>query len=388
MRKFILIFMLLCLASSIYAQENWGPAESVAPVSWFDFCPFRSYGFSYPCISSNDSLIYLYYNCVDTSGIASSVYLNGEWQIPEPVQIATGNFWPEPLFLFDQNDTLLYITATLPGGFGDTDIWAAQLVNGAWSDPFNLGPLINTAGEENSPSIPDDESALYFSRNDTVMYSEIINGQFITPVPLPPAINSNLTESHPRISRDGQRLYFNRAITSMHPDSMFVSHFTNGTWQVPVSMNSNINFESYNPNCPMVHGISFAPSFSMDGAKMYFTRFFVFGQFCEPGWDILRSELITEIGAAQPSTPSAFSLSAYPNPFNSTTNITIDGNLKSVSEIAIYDITGRRIKSFAPAPLITWDGTDSRGEPVSSGIYFVKATASGFEKSLRVTLIK
>jgi hypothetical protein len=84
----------------------------------------------------------------------------------------------------------------------------------------------------------------------------------------------------------------------------------------------------------------------------------------------------------------AIIFSAYPNPFNSATNISIDGNLEAVSEIAIYDITGRRIKSFAPVSQITWDGTDNRGTPVSSGIYFVKAIAESFEKSLRITLIK
>jgi hypothetical protein len=100
------------------------------------------------------------------------------------------------------------------------------------------------------------------------------------------------------------------------------------------------------------------------------------------------SELMTDIVDGSPTLPPAFSLSAYPNPFNSTTNISIEGNLKSVSEIGIYDITGRRIKSFVPASQITWDGADSRGEPVSSGIYFVKAKAVDFEKSLRITLIK
>ncbi len=81
-------------------------------------------------------------------------------------------------------------------------------------------------------------------------------------------------------------------------------------------------------------------------------------------------------------------LSAYPNPFNSTTNISIDGNLEFVSEIVIYDITGRRIKAFAPAAQIAWEGTDSRGVPVGSGIYFIKAAAGSLEKSLRITLIK
>jgi hypothetical protein len=388
MRKLIFILFIGCLAAPIYAQENWGPATHYVTDGWEEFYPFRTYGFSYPCISSNDSLLFLYYNCVDTSGIASSVYLNGEWQMPEQIQIEAGNFSPEPLFFFDQNDTLLYFTAGLPGGYGDFDIWAARLVNGAWGYPFNLGLQINTAGEENSPSMPDDASGLYFTRNDTIMYSEIVNGQFTEPVVLPPAINSELAESHLRISRDGLRLYFNRAVTLMNPDSMFVSYFINGSWQIPVPMNSNINFVSYNPNCPMVQGDSFAPSFSLGGAKMYFTRFFVYGEFCEPGWDILVSELITEIETTPGTTPSAFSISAYPNPFNSQTNISIDGDLETVSEITIYDITGRRIKSFYPALRITWDGTDDRGTPVSSGIYFVKATSGNSNQSLKITYLR
>jgi len=165
-----------------------------------------------------------------------------------------------------------------------------------------------------------------------------------------------------------------------------VSYFSNGVWQQPFGLNGYINYN--NSPCPMIPASSCQPSFNFDGSKMYFSRFELWGPWCDPILDIFVTELVTDIEGDSPVTPSAFSLSAYPNPFNSTTNISIDGDLESLSEIAIYDITGRRIKSFSPASLITWDGTDNRGEPVSSGIYFVKATAQGFEKSLRVTLIK
>jgi hypothetical protein len=292
------------------------------------------------------------------------------------------------LFFYDQGDTLLYFDVDRAGGYGGQDIWAIRLVNGAWSEPFNLGPVINSTVNEAGPSMPDDGSRLYFTRAGEIVYSDIINGQFTEPDTLPSIINSDLNESYPKISRDGQRLYFRRYGTYYLPDTFLVSYFTNGQWEEPFPLNNNVNCNHIDPNCPMSPCASYGPSFTGDGTKMYFTHFVAYGQFCEPGWDILASELVTDIDSPSPLVPSAFTLSAYPNPFNSATNISIDGNIEAVSEVAIYDITGRRIRSFEPASRITWDGADSRGKPVSSGIYFVKATAADFETSLRITLLK
>ena len=72
------------------------------------------------------------------------------------------------------------------------------------------------------------------------------------------------------------------------------------------------------------------------------------------------------------------SLTAYPNPFNSTTVISYS-NLEGV-EIEIYDITGRLVKTFDTRGIkeakVTWDATAASGEKVCSGIYFARASAS------------
>jgi hypothetical protein len=392
LRKFILIFVILCLASSIYAQENWGWPQDIVPESWHNICQGTVYGFQYPSISSNDSLIFVSYYCLDSSqyfsGIGYSEFFDGQWQPLESFPIQVEWEYPIPLYYYDQDDTLLYFSMEMPGGYGGTDIWASQLINNTWSQPFNLGPVINSTGIETSPSLPNDDSRLYFSRSGTLMYSDKINGQYDDPVALPNLINTDLTENHPRISRDGQRLYFNRYGLYYRPDTIMVSYFSNGQWQEPFPLNGNINCNHYNQYCAMIPCSSYGPSFSGDGAKMYYTHFSPWGMFCDPIYEIWVSELVTDIGDESVAIPSAFSLSAYPNPFNSATNIAIEGNLEAVSEIAIYDITGRRIKSFAPASLITWDGTDRRGKPVSSGIYFVKVGAGNIEKSLRITFLK
>lgn len=56
----------------------------------------------------------------------------------------------------------LYFVSDMPGGYGGTDIYRADIVDGKWSEPENLGPDINTAGNEMFPFIEED-GTLYFS---------------------------------------------------------------------------------------------------------------------------------------------------------------------------------------------------------------------------------
>ena len=82
--------------------------------------------------------------------------------------------------------------------------------------------------------------------------------------------------------------------------------------------------------------------------------------------------------------PSTVNLTNYPNPFNPSTTISFSAtDLTSLlrssgnTELAIYNILGRKVKTF-PNQWITqssdqhiiWNGDDSEGNSVSSGIYF------------------
>jgi len=91
----------------------------------------------------------------------------------------------------------------------------------------------------------------------------------------------------------------------------------------------------------------------------------------------------------------------YPNPFNPTT--TIKYSIASLSNInlTIYDIIGRKIKSFEKEGLsagqhaVFWDGTNNNGVKVSSGIYIYKFHAISlegdgkvFEQTKKLMLVK
>ncbi|MBV5314948.1 MAG: OmpA family protein [Prolixibacteraceae bacterium] len=64
----------------------------------------------------------------------------------------------------DKTGTILYFASDMPGGYGKSDLYFSVFMNGQWSKPFNLGPKINTEGNEFFPFISND-GVLYFGSN-------------------------------------------------------------------------------------------------------------------------------------------------------------------------------------------------------------------------------
>lgn len=60
--------------------------------------------------------------------------------------------------------SIMYFSSTSPQGFGGSDLYYSQFINGKWSMPENVGPAINTKGDESFPFLAND-STLYFSSN-------------------------------------------------------------------------------------------------------------------------------------------------------------------------------------------------------------------------------
>ena len=98
--------------------------------------------------------------------------------------------------------------------------------------------------------------------------------------------------------------------------------------------------------------------------------------------------------------PHAFRLYAnYPNPFNPATSIRFDLAAAGFVTIAVYDVNGRLVRTLLSEPRTTgsysvkWDGRDSSGNPVPSGIYVCKmefrsADGRRFTQSLKMGLVR
>ena len=61
-----------------------------------------------------------------------------------------------------QNGKTLFFASDMPGGYGGTDLYKSEFSNGEWGEPVNLGPDINTEGNEMFPFLYDDQM-LYFA---------------------------------------------------------------------------------------------------------------------------------------------------------------------------------------------------------------------------------
>jgi hypothetical protein len=64
----------------------------------------------------------------------------------------------------NKDGTTIYFASNMPGGYGGTDIYRTDYKNGAWQEPVNAGPSVNTAGSELFPSL-DELGMLYFASN-------------------------------------------------------------------------------------------------------------------------------------------------------------------------------------------------------------------------------
>ena len=102
------------------------------------------------------------------------------------------------------------------GPAGTADLWRARLVNGHYTEPENLGDVINTAGQDIEGYIAPDESFLIFSSNgqpDTrgsydLYISYQRDGQWTKPRNLGDSINSDGWDFGAKISPDGKYLFF------------------------------------------------------------------------------------------------------------------------------------------------------------------------------------
>ena len=93
--------------------------------------------------------------------------------------------------------------------------------------------------------------------------------------------------------------------------------------------------------------------------------------------------------------PNEFSLSPnYPNPFNPSTQISYQLPRASQVTLTIYDILGNRVNSLVnelqPAGVyqVTWDGTNSRGQRLESGIFIYELQAGDQVLYQKMTMIK
>jgi hypothetical protein len=83
-----------------------------------------------------------------------------------------------------------------------------------------------------------------------------------------------------------------------------------------------------------------------------------------------------------------------PNPFNPRTEISFELARGGPATLRVFDASGRLVRTLVEGSLQTgshraeWDGMDSRGRKATSGVYFYRLTAPGFESAKKMLLLQ
>ena len=165
----------------------------------------------------------------------------------------------------------LYFESLRPDGEGQWDIWVSTraIKEDDWGAATNLGPPINTADWQNSPTISVDglelifgDWGLYAARRATVSdpWGQPENGSLIN-------VNASKANSTPCLSSDGLSLFLSSQGAWNPSDGLYVSTrpTRDDLWSEPVNLGPTVNGDSTWENA--------YPSISADGLVLFFASF-------------------------------------------------------------------------------------------------------------------
>lgn len=172
------------------------------------------------CFDSKFSNIY-YTLCSGKDGkgkscrIYSATATGSEWGDPTPLAFSSDSFNCGHPSL-SKDGQVLYFSSDMPGGYGGKDIYYVTYTkrSKSWGDPINLGPVINSAGDEMFPFIHED-GTLYFSSNGhmglggvDIFYAKGSGTDWSDPINMKSPVNSGGDDFSIILSKDKESGYF------------------------------------------------------------------------------------------------------------------------------------------------------------------------------------
>lgn len=173
------------------------------------------------CTLSADGRTLIFTSCYGRQGYGScdlyiSEKIGEEWSEPRNLgPLINSSFWDSQPSLSADGRRLFFIS-NRPGGVGSRDIWlASKNENNEWEKPVNLGRSINTVNDEVSPFIHPNNKTLYYATNGLpgfggfdIYYSNELDEQWEKPENLGPPINNGEDQVSLFITADGNRGYY------------------------------------------------------------------------------------------------------------------------------------------------------------------------------------
>jgi Tol biopolymer transport system component len=231
------------------------------------------------------------------SDIAIADYIFGEpTNLGPPVNSASTEQSPS----LSADGLSLFFASNRSGGSGGRDLWVTkrETIHDDWGQPVNLGTVVNIGAEDRGTSISADGLELYFHSGrsggqggDDILVTTraSIEDDWGAPVNLGPAVNSSGIEHNPYISADSLTLVFASTRSGGSGDED-IWITTRDTVNHPWAQAVNLG--------PLINSSSkgCGPSLSPDGSKLFFQSTRPGGSGLEDIWVSTRASISGEWG--------------------------------------------------------------------------------------------
>jgi outer membrane protein OmpA-like peptidoglycan-associated protein len=165
-----------------------------------------------------------------TAGVSISSNESGEWGKPVALNITNDyNFNEKANYFLTNNRMTLLMSVEREDSRGDRDLYVSFMnADSTWTEPKNLGDIVNTAAEESAPFLASDDKTLYFSSkgfsgyggNDIYMSRRLDDTwtNWSEPENLGPEINSPLEDLFFNIPANSEFAYYSRGVSDTNTD--------------------------------------------------------------------------------------------------------------------------------------------------------------------------
>ena len=209
----------------------------------------------------------------DEDLVLSKKDLRGRWTEPESLSKNINTKLNEGTCTISADGRKLIFTSCIGRqGYGSCDLFQSLRIGDEWTEPKNLGPLVNSAEWESQPSLSADGRTLYFvsdrrggaGRRDIWVTSLNENGQWTRARNVGKPVNTQYDEISPFIHANNRVLYFasNGLIGFGGYDIFFSERDSSSSWANPKNLGSPVNN----------HEDQFSLFITADGKKGYYSH--------------------------------------------------------------------------------------------------------------------
>ena len=216
---------------------------------------------------------------------------DGQWSAARPLAGVNSEYNEAAQTITADGNYLVFTACDRPDGQGGCDLYYSERRDGRWTPAENLGPNVNTAARETQPALSADGQLLFFAskrsggqgKHDIYVSARLPDGKWGSPRNLGPTVNTDGEDVFPFWAGDNRTLFFT---STGHPGlggaDLFKTTAYDTGWTNPQNLGYPINTAGEETNLYV----------TLDGRTAYFSKSGVGGlQSTQVNVDIFQFEL-------------------------------------------------------------------------------------------------